>query len=178
MIRKLLIVSCLLGPVFSAFGQSKPDDKARVTTTTATKLDYKEIGAPMPPLRMFTREGTYLTNDDLKNDANLILMLFNPTCAHCEDQTVIFRKNLELFRKSNIVLMAASGMGPYLGYFTKGTKIDSIMKFQVGIDSSGYIDRAFNYKSLPQINVYDKERKLIKTFNSTVPIDSLRSFIE
>src|SRR5688572_1746824 len=114
MIRNLLIVSCLLGPVFSAFGQGRPGEKTLVAKGTEAKADFKELGAPMPPLRMYTREGTYLTNNDLKNDANLILMLFNPTCEHCEDQTAIFKKNLSLFRNSKIVLMAASGMGPYL----------------------------------------------------------------
>jgi hypothetical protein len=48
----------------------------------------------------------------------------------------------------------------------------------VGIDSSGLVNQTFLYKLLPQVNVYNKERKLEKVFFSDVPIDSLKSYID
>src|SRR5690606_18851701 len=62
---------------------------------------YKEIGAPMPAIRLVvppltvnestakkgkkvaTPQNQIVTEKELKNDANLLVMMFNPTCGHC-----------------------------------------------------------------------------------------------
>jgi hypothetical protein len=179
MLRKILLVSCALSFTLpAAFGQKKDKAKAAATTTADSKINYKEVGAPLPALKIYTKEGKYLYDRDLANEANLIIMLFNPTCEHCEDQARSFKENISLFKKSKIVLVAAANMGPYLSYFTNNTKLDSTPQLQVGIDSSQYIDKTFTYESLPQINIYNKERKLIKTYNGPVAIESLKDFIE
>ena len=177
MLRKLLIVSCLLGPVLISSAQNKPKQKALIATGE-DKTDYKAMGAPLPYMKMFTIDGKHITDKDLKNDANLLVMLFNPTCEHCQDQAVILKENVELMKKSNILFLAAKGMGPYLSFFTSVTKLDSFTRFQIAIDSSNYIDKTYNYVALPQINIYNKERKLVKTLNGTNPIDSLRKYLE
>ncbi len=179
MIRKLLIVTSLVSLTLAAYGQNKKKDKTLVTTNAEAKVNYREIGAPLPPVRFYTQDGRNVTNADLKNDANLLLMLFNPTCEHCEDQARILKENIFLFKKSKILLVAAPGMGPYLSYFTNNTKIDSYPTLQLALDSAQYIDKIFNYdQTLPQIHVYDKERKLLKTFYGSNPIDSLKMYIE
>ena len=179
MVRKLLIVSSLVSLAFVAYGQNKKKDKALVTTNAETKVNYRELGAPLPPVRFYTQDGKYLTNQELQNDANLLLMLFNPTCDHCEDQARILKENIFLFKNSKIVLVAAPGMGPYLSYFTNNTKIDSYPTLQLALDSAQYIEKIFNYdQTLPQLHVYDKQRKLLKTFYGSNPIDSLKMYIE
>ena len=178
MLRKLLIVACLSSLVFIAFGQKKKNGKNIAVAGAAEQLvNYKEIRAPLPPLRIFTKQGKYLTEKDLSNDAHLILMIFNPTCDHCEEQTFILKKNIFMFDKSNLVLIAAPSMIPHLGYFTNNTKIDGYPTFKVGVDSSDYIDKTFRQITLPQINIYDRERKLVKMFYGITPIDSLKQYI-
>ncbi len=179
--RKLLIVACLSLPVFIAMGQNRKKDKKKETAAVASTnsgIDYKEPEAPLPPLRIYTREGKHMTDQDLKNDASLIVMLFNPTCEHCEQQTIDFRDHIYLFKKTNLMLLAAPGMGPYLGYFTTNTKIEQYPTIQVGLDSAEYIEKTFKYVTLPQINIYDKERKLVKMFYGYTPLDSLKQYIE
>lgn len=180
MLRKLSIVSCLLIIGFVAFGQKhkKQAKKATGSTVSSDKIDYKAIGSPMPHLNIYRRDGKYLNDENLKNDANLFLMLFNPTCEHCEDETILLKENIFRFKKSKIVLIAAPSMGPYLDYFVNNTKTDSFPSIQIGLDSCGYLDKVFRYETLPQINIYDKDRKLIKVFTSDTPIDSLKQYIE
>jgi thiol-disulfide isomerase/thioredoxin len=180
MLRKLLTSACLLTIIPLAWGQTAKKKPAPIVGSKefAEMVDYKKTGAPLPSLKIYTREGTYLNEQDLKNDANLILMLFNPTCEHCEDMTRDFEKHIYLFKKTNIVLLAAPGMGPYLDYFVKTTKVDQYPTLKVGLDSMDYIDKTFKYVTLPQINIYDKDRKLIKMFFGSTPMDSLRAYIE
>jgi hypothetical protein len=47
----------------------------------------------------------------------------------------------------------------------------------IGWDSSGLVEDMFLYQQLPQINIFDNERKLIKIFSGEVPADTIRKFI-
>ncbi len=141
--------------------------------------DYHNIGSKMPALRVVTEKGKIVaTADSVKNEANLFVMMFNPTCEHCEEMTVALEQNIALFKASQIVLIAAPMMGPYLEYFANTTKYTNYPALKVGLDSAKFIDRTFNYVTLPQINIYDKDRKLIKTFSGLETIDSLKPYIQ
>ena len=48
----------------------------------------------------------------------------------------------------------------------------------MGLDSANFINSVFLYKTLPQINIYSPERKLLKIFNGDVAIDSLKRYIQ
>lgn len=124
-------------------------------------------------------ETKVVTEQDLNNGANLLLMMFNPTCGHCEEQTDLFTQHIALFRKSKLVLMAGPQMLPYLEHFNNGRHVDAFTQTIImGVDSAQFIDKTFRYESLPQINIYDHERKLIRSFTGLVSIDSLRGYIE
>jgi thiol-disulfide isomerase/thioredoxin len=189
--RKLLIIVCLISTVFIAFGQpGKKGDKKKETAGTASgvpasdtvKIDYKVIGASMPPIKMTVYLGAQgkeiLTEKDVANDANLFVMMYNPTCGHCQEETQLLEKNIFLFKKSHIVLMAAPAMDTYMDFFENTTKVSQYPSIKVGLDNAGFIDKTFNYTGLPQINIYDKNRKLLKMFNSDTPLDSLKPFIQ
>lgn len=142
------------------------------------RTDYHLVGAPMPSIWVVTATGDVITDTMLRNDANLFVMMFNPTCEHCEDMTRDIEHHIGLFKNSQIVLMAAPMMGPYLEYFDKTTHYTQFPSLKVGIDSAKFIDRTYNYVMLPQINVYSKDRKLIKSFSGLNTVDSLRPYIQ
>lgn len=158
--------------------RDKKSSPSPQNTVAGDSVDYTKPGAPMPVIRMVTADGRIITEKDVRNDANLFVMLFNPTCEHCEDMTRALEKSIGLFRHSKIVLMAAPGMLPYLEYFDKNTNYTQFPSLITGVDSGGFIKRTFTYEMLPQINIYDKDRRLVKTFTGLSSVDSLRSFIE
>jgi len=119
-----------------------------------------------------------LTNEDVDNGANLFVMLFNPTCSHCQDETAILKNNISLFRKSKVVMMASPVAKPYLPDFVNMLHMLDYPVFSVGVDSAGYQQNTYMYLALPQINIYDHDRKLIKVFNGEIEIDSLKKYIE
>ncbi|NDA64813.1 MAG: hypothetical protein EBX50_22730, partial [Chitinophagia bacterium] len=119
-----------------------------------------------------------ITDKNVPAKGNLFLMIFNPTCGHCEDQTDQFIKNISLFNKSNLVLVTNPVMRGYLPDFIKNHHIKDHPQIQVGVDSSGYISNTFLYGSLPQINIYNSDLKLIKMYQGEVVIDSLKQYIQ
>lgn len=135
--------------------------KRKNSTDTSQKSSFKPVTAA-----------------DLDNGANLLVMMFNPTCSHCEDVTFMLEKNIDVFKKSKIVLLANKVMMPYLPDFTERHHIGKYPAMHIGYDSSGIIGNLFLYQTLPQINIYNPERKLIKTYTGEVPMDTLKQFIQ
>lgn len=170
-------------------------------------IDYKVAGAPMPPLAFMRysdstevqngkkkhkkhrkhteanedsalRNYTLMTDKELRNGANLLVMMFNPTCSHCEEMTFTLEKNKNLFHQSKIVLLATPVMNIYVPDYAQRHHVDQLPFMYIGFDSSGFVDKTFLYQSLPQINIYGKDRTLIRTFTGDVPIDSLSRYID
>ncbi|OJW83227.1 MAG: hypothetical protein BGO69_19140 [Bacteroidetes bacterium 46-16] len=196
MLRKLLIIMLLLSTKH-AWAQNnyepyyKPSSYPKPIPKDTDKTDYRNTGTPLSDFRVVTLPlkstdkppapdipSRTITKADVKNDANLFLMLFNPTCGHCEDMTKLIEDNISVFKNSKILLVAAQHMGEYLVMFEKGLKTNDYPQIAVGLDSSHLIDRTFMYMSLPQINIYNKDRILIKRFSGEIPLDSLRQYVQ
>lgn len=180
--RKLLITILVCCSIF-AFAQQQKSSKQPKAQHTAVKKDtvkvnYKPVGAPMPPLRLITSKGKSIADKDLKNDATLFVMMFNPFCGHCEEVTEQLKQHIGLFKNTKLVLIAASSMLPNLEYFENNLKTSECPAMIIGADTSGFIDNTFLYNSLPQINIYNKDRKLEKVFTGDVAMDSLAKYIE
>lgn len=137
------------------------------------KHQAEENGIPFA-----VKDKIMLTDKDFDNGANLFVMMFNPNCSHCEDQTEHLEKNIFLFKKSKIILLANPVMWDYIPGFSKSFRIDEYPAITIGADSADFINKVFLYKPLPQINIYDGQRKLIKTFTGGVLIDSLITYIQ
>jgi len=193
--RKLLILGCILFTLNPAFAQRKNTKEnpayvklttpgtgflypAKETTGNNAQIDYKAIHAELPKFQVIDYKGENKTKSIL-NGSNLLVMMFNPTCDHCEEQTRILESNIALFQKSKILMVSGPMMVPLLSYFDANTHISQYPTATVTVDSAAVISRLFNYVALPQINIYSgKDLRLLKTFNGVTPIDSLKAYIE
>ena len=124
----------------------------------------------------YTRQ--FVTGSDFENKGNLLVMMFNPNCSHCEDMADMFVRNCILFKKSELILMANPLTWDYIPLFYRSLHISDCPALTLGADSSDFINKVFLYKALPQINIYNRQRKLIKTFTGEVIIDSLKPYIQ
>jgi thiol-disulfide isomerase/thioredoxin len=182
---------------------------AQTGDKSGNSVDYHEAGAPMPAIKLVTfdsveykltakekkdrkknnlpaathlKKPRILTEKDFDNKGNLMVMMFNPTCGHCEDQTDQIARNATLFteggKDTRVILMANMNMRTYLPDFIKNHKVNQFPVFTIGMDSADFIKESFLYSSLPQINIYDQNRKLLKIFTGEVRMDSLIQFIK
>ncbi len=193
MLRKLLVLLCVVCAV-TAIAQKKTKTRPAKTKQTESKqnkeeIDYKQVGTPMPDLVFVpfydsaskvpkSQRKNVMTNKDFDNGANLIVMMFNPTCGHCQEQTLMMGRNDDWFKKTKVVLLATLIMKPYLQDFATFTEPSAHSYMYLGVDSTDFINNIFLYQQLPQINIYDRERKLLKTYTGNVPMDTLKQFIE
>lgn len=183
--RKLLIIIGLMGCVFITFAQKKKKNNKETTATTQSDsaTNYKEIGAPMPPIRATLMKGKNLGNElfttqNISAKKNVLVMMYNPTCGHCQEETILFKNNMDAFKNTEVILMADTVMKEYIDFFQSSTKVFDSPDLKMVLDQCGFIKKTFTYQSLPQINLYNKDRKLVKIFTGDTPIDSLKPFIQ
>jgi len=208
MYSKLLTIICIFS-FYASFAQNKDANaQKKDNNPQPVKIDYTLVGAPMPELVMFNMDtaqknsapkqeanskkhkkapapkSPYVTNEDLKSDANLLVMEFNPTCSHCVDQTELLKKNMDLFKKTKLVMLADARIKELIADFVKQRNIHDFPSIYIGFDTGKYMSETFLYRNLPQIDVYSPcdpatgERKLLRVFNGEAPIDSLRQYIQ
>lgn len=204
MVQKLVLTLLAASLVVSARAQQ---DTKSTQNTASANIDYKREGSPMPLMYMREYHDTSaanapeltkkekkkrakaapevsqdhystLSNKDLDNGRRLLIMLFNPTCSHCEEMTTLIENNIKIFKKTEIVLLAAKPMAPYLPDFAERYHIAKYPIMHIGYDSTNFVDNIFTYQRLPQLTIYDRDRKLLKIFTGEVPIDTLKKFVE
>ena len=145
-----------------------PNSQGAGEKTHASKRNRKKNSA----------DKLYLTADDVDNSANLLVMIFNPGCSHCEDETAVIQNNFTLFKKTELVMVAKPASSVSLSDFYARRRLYEFPSIHIGTDSSDFIGKTFVFGMLPQINIYDHDRKLIKTYNGEIAIDSLKKYIE
>lgn len=167
MLRKILAVSAAL-LCLHTLSPAQQKEQAKVS--------YKEIGSVLPPMRVIGRDSTEHTEEDYKNKHNFFLFLFNPTCGHCIHMAKLMGDNESMFKDNHVLFLAGEQMMSYLKSFYEQSKLANHPSVKVGIDSAKTVDLLYSYKMLPQINIYDKNRTLIKTFYGDTPLDSLKNY--
>ncbi len=183
--RKLLIILCLMGSVLITFAQKKKKNNKQTTAISAadSTTNYKELGAPLPPLKFLHMKGKNNGNDifttkNLSPDKNLLVMVYNPTCGHCQEEAILFKNNKDVFKNAEVLLVADTAMREYIDFFHTTTKVFDSPELKMMLDNCEYIKKTFKYQSLPQLNIYNKERRLVKIFLGDTPIDSLKQYIQ
>lgn len=194
----ILLAFCLLHHAGLLKGQSTP--------TASAAIDYTQLGAPIPPFNFMSYNDTsrsvdlklvekkyarniYKTNTDstgrythmsiadFSNGNNFVVMIFNPLCNHCEEVAFLLEKNVNFFQKNKIILLANKAMEFYIPNFAERHHVARYPCMYIGYDTSGFIDNTFLYETLPQLNIYSAQRKLIRTFSGDVHIDSLKKYL-
>lgn len=168
---------CLAGVMVYAQQKQQPGPQDTKQQPEPTKVSYRDVGAVLPALRIVDTTGKAYTAGDFSDQHHFFMVMFNPTCGHCIQMGKLMGDHIDEFGKNQIVFMAGPAMLPYMASFYQASGLGKHTGIKVGVDSAGVVEKVYNYQTLPQINIYDKDRKLVKIFYGDTPIDSLRKYI-
>lgn len=161
----LLLTFCLLG--FATYAQMPGQP------------DYKKTGAAMPNFTIKKMDGSTFTKAQLKPGIPTIIYTFSPTCDHCEKVMDTFRSRAAEFKNTQFVFVAEARQQPYLKDFISRKKLNQDQMFRnLGMDAGNLIYFLYEYKALPQVNVYNSKGRLAHVFTTTVPVDSVKLFLK
>jgi len=182
MLRIILIITIMGSAICTTYAQKRKQQKEKNSTqktdVVADTVNYKAIGSPMPVLDIITKDNIRLTGKDFSKEGNLFVMIFSPECDHCQSLTLELEKNIAKFNKTDIVMVCYPSQKEQLEFFNNITRHHKYSNIYVGIDSAGFIPKTYPYGTLPYINVYDKDRKLIKTFTNEASFKDLEPYVE
>lgn len=171
MVKKTLSVLLLLGLSFTLLQAQQK--KGAVTGFEK----FQKPGGELVPLKIVTGKLETFTNKDFETKHHFFLVMFNPTCRHCIRMTKLICGNAGLFKNSKVAFMAPPTMMDYLSAYEEETGVYEHPQFVVGVDSAFAVDKLYTYGTLPQINIYDRDAKLVKTFKGDTPLDSLKHYL-
>ncbi len=107
----------------------------------------------------------------LEKNKPLLLMLFNPECDHCQHETEALIKNIDKFKGIQIVMSTTQKFDDMKAFAEKYKLTQN--GIIVGRDIAFVMPPYFEMKNLPYLAFYDKNKKLISTFEGAMGIPGI-----
>jgi len=103
----------------------------------------------------------------------VVLIYFSPDCDHCQDFTKDLVKNYSVVANKQVVMVTFQDM-PMLKPFVAKYNLNQYMNFKVGTEGTSYVvSKYYQIRSFPYIAIYDKNGKLVKTYEGTQPHEEI-----
>lgn len=117
-------------------------------------------GDLVPNFDFVTAQGLEKSTADLVKGKPVLLVLFNPSCGHCQTLLEQIRDNIALFENVNIVFLTGKPLQSVLPNYVVNVGVDKMEQINVASDNSDITLKIFEYYGIPQIMLYNKEHKL------------------
>ncbi|MDP4261808.1 MAG: redoxin domain-containing protein [Bacteroidota bacterium] len=137
-----------------------------------SSLPYKRFPT-VPPFKLLeTDSASFFTKADLKKNKAVLLMLFSPTCEHCQHETEELLKNMDEFKKIQIVMATTMPFVQMKEFYAK-YELEKYKNIKVGQDIQYMLPSFYLVRNLPYLAMYDKDGKLLSTFEGTMKMEDL-----
>jgi cytochrome oxidase Cu insertion factor (SCO1/SenC/PrrC family) len=154
-----LVVALLL--TFSLNGQ-----------TDSIQPPYKRFPTPPPFKLLLTDSSSYFTKADLEKKKPLLIMLFSPDCDHCKHGTEELIKNIDKFKKVQIVMATFQPFADMKKFYAD-FQLNRYENIIVGKDINFILPPFYNIRNMPFLAFYDKKGQLISVFEGNLPMDKI-----
>jgi thioredoxin-related protein len=125
----------------------------------------------LPPFELVQLDNSTLTPAQLKKQ-NTLIMYFSPDCDHCIHQMEDMNKQMNDLKKLQILMVTNQPMEQLAG-FVKKYKLAEHSNIRTARDVKFQLPPFYRMQSLPYFALYDKDGKLITTFESNTKVDTL-----
>ena len=127
----------------------------------------------LPQFSILNSDSTsWYTSRDIRKGMPVMIMLFSPDCEHCIKQMNEMIKRMKDLKKLQIIMVTYQPMD-LLVDFIKTYNLKKYSNIKAGRDTKFLLPGFYQIKSLPYFALYDKEGKLITTFESNTKVDTL-----
>ena len=99
-------------------------------------------------------------------------MVFSPDCDHCKHETEELIKNIDKFKKIQILLTTWLPFDQMKKFYEE-FQLSRFENITVAWDKSFFFAPFYALKNLPFLAFYDKNGKLISVFEGNLPMDKV-----
>lgn len=112
---------------------------------------------------------SYFTKDNLEKKKPVMVMVFNPSCDHCQHETDEIIKHMDELKHFQIVMVTMMPFDSML-HFRKKYGLEKYKNIVTGQDFQYYLAGFYLMRNLPFLAFYDRKKKLISVFEGSMPI--------
>jgi len=113
---------------------------------------------------------SFFTREDLPKKKQVLLMLFNPECSHCQHETEELVKDIDKFKDIEILMVTSMQFDSMLSFRAK-YQLDKYDNIVMAHDDNFFLITYFQIRNLPFLAFFNKKRELIDVFEGGLPMD-------
>jgi peroxiredoxin len=141
------------------------------------KQAVKERIAQLPEFSTVDLDGRAIQNDGIIREAPLILTYFNTGCEYCRAEIRSIQNHKSLQERAMIYLISDEP-AKVLKQFSSEFELDSLQKIKVLQDSTAEVKELFGVKGVPNTFVYNRDGKLLKSFEGETKAEILYKLVK
>lgn len=131
----------------------------------------------VPQFMILQTDSTWFTTSSLPKNKPVIITYFSPECGHCQLEAQELAKHMDDLKNVNFV---------WASYFTPAEIKEFMTKYEMkdfknvhfGRDVKYYLPVFYDLKFTPFTAVYDKQGKLIKTYETGIDFKELSELLK
>jgi hypothetical protein len=131
-----------------------------------------------PAVRLLLPDSvSYYTKSNLDKKSAVMLMLFNPQCEHCQHETEVLVKNIDRFKKIEILMVTSMPFDSMTNFIAK-YNLAKYKNIVVARDENYTLISFFRIRFLPAIALYNKNKEFQTLFEGSMNIDEALKLLQ
>ncbi|QJB33595.1 redoxin domain-containing protein [Chitinophaga oryzae] len=147
----------------------------KAQNTTPSKPAYLQYPI-IPAFPLTLPDGHTITKNDLRKNEKTMIFVFSVDCDHCKQLTEDMLKNMEKFKKTQILMITPFKVEQMKEYYDH-YNIKKYPNIIMASEPTRQIMYFYDLHYFPGLYLYDKKQQFIKGFEGTVKLDSLVHYL-
>lgn len=141
-------------------------------TDTTSYLSNKNI----PNVRLIQGDSSWFTNENIPKGKPVVIIYFSPECGHCQLSAQEINNDIDKVKDAFFIWVSYYPV-PEIKEFAEKYKLAQYNNFKFGRDPKYAIPTFYRVKFTPFMAVYNKEGKLMQTFDQGTTPEVLHDLI-
>jgi peroxiredoxin len=134
-------------------------------------------GQEMPDFNILLTDNTVLNTRNLSAGKPIVLFYISPYCPYCNKQTKDILSEMGDFSDIQFLFITSYPLEE-IEKFKKGYNLSKYPNITVGVDTAHFIHDYFGAEGVPYTAVYNKNKKLNKTFLGPLTVRQLAKVLD
>lgn len=169
MTKILLFIICFL-----ALSCSSRDRDNKQESEAIPEAAVAPIKNERPVMNLTLTDGRQI--DAQTMNEQMVLVLFQPDCDHCQREATQIKKRLEAFRDYKIYFISSHPM-EIIQKFATDYKLDNEPNVFFGYTTVENVLNNYGAISAPSIYIYTKEGRLVESFDGLVDVEVIIKYL-
>lgn len=147
-----------------------------VNKATASPLFVNFRKDTIPEFSLHLTDSSWFNKPDIPKNKNIVLVYFNPDCGHCQLTAHEFEEKMDQFKDVFFIWVSYLSIPEIKNFAQQYNMLDN-KNIVIGRDEKYVVPAFYKVKYTPFIAVYDKNDKLLQTWDGGAEPDTVLNLI-